>query len=175
MLCVYWKRWASDQVKRTTWFHIFHWHSGEFPLQSFFFTLFLIFLLNLYFWRLSPHIFLRYMWSYSLKRAFHFGDRTSQSFSYFPFPQTMHHHLIEERKKKKETSIIIKNKRVRRHTHRDIFLAWCQQAFEMFEFCRLQRGFFLLLLGVSSDSVSLHSQDSEISLMEWQIFMSDVH
>lgn len=31
------------------------------------------------------------------------------------------------KKKKKETSIIIKNKRVRRHTHRDIFLAWCQQ------------------------------------------------
>lgn len=125
ILCVCWNRWEPYQVMRTTCFQIFHWLIGEFPLTSFF-ILFLIFLYNLFFWILSWCIFLQYMWSYSLKRAFHFGDRTSQSFPIF-FSLRRCITISLKKEKKKETSIIIKNKRVRRHTHRDIFLAWCQQ------------------------------------------------
>lgn len=79
----------------------------------------------------------------------------------FPFPSDDASPSHWRKKKKKERNFNNNKKQEGEETYtpRHI-LGLVSAAFEMFEFCRLQRGFFLLLLGVSSDSVSLHSQDS---------------
>lgn len=121
---------SSDENRELHNFESFIGLIGNFLFIRSFFILFLIFLLNLYSLISSRCIFLQYMWSYSLKRAFHFGDRTSQSFFIsFSLRRCI---TISLKKAKKERNFNNnnnkkKNKRVRRHTHRDIFLAWCQQ------------------------------------------------